>query len=76
MTLADAQEFTALDNPAFQLVSQIFLGQVPSKYIAPGVKTFTTLDPSIKVVSLHIELLFSLQLMQLCDKKNMSVEIF
>lgn len=27
MTLGDAQEFTAADNHAFQLVNQTFLGQ-------------------------------------------------
>lgn len=55
MTLVDAQEFTALDNPVFQLVSRTFLGQVLWKYIALGVKIFIILGPSIKAVSLwHI----------------------
>jgi hypothetical protein len=52
MTLADAQEFTAPDNPAFQLVSPTFLGPALWRYIARGVKTFTILVPSIKAVSL------------------------
>ncbi|KAG6792081.1 hypothetical protein POTOM_001224 [Populus tomentosa] len=35
MTLEDAQEFTAVDNLAFQLVNQTFLGQALLKYAAP-----------------------------------------
>ena len=54
MILEDAQEFTAPDNPAFQLVSQTFLGQVPWRYTALDVKTYTILGPSIKAVSLYL----------------------
>ena len=54
MILVDALEFTALDNPAFQLVSQTFPVLVLWKYIALGVKIFTILGPSIKAVSLYI----------------------
>jgi len=57
MILADAQEFTALDNLVFQLVSQTSLDPVLWKYTALGVKTFTILGPSIKAVSLYIILL-------------------
>jgi hypothetical protein len=52
MILADAQEFTALDNPAFQLASRTFLGQVLWKYIVLGVRIFIIRGPSIKAVSL------------------------
>jgi hypothetical protein len=52
MILADVQEFTALDNPAFQLASRTFLGQVLWKYIVLGVRIFIIRGPSIKAVSL------------------------
>ncbi|KAF2308358.1 hypothetical protein GH714_000249 [Hevea brasiliensis] len=51
VTLGDAQEFTAVDSPAFQLVNQTFLGQALSKYVAPDVKMCTTPVPNTKVVS-------------------------
>ena len=54
MILVDAQEFTALDSPAFQLVNRTFLGQVLWKYTALGVKIFTIHVPSIKAVSLYL----------------------
>ena len=52
MTLEDAPEFTAVDNLAFQLVNQTFLGQALLKYAAPDVMIYTTRVPSIKAVSL------------------------
>jgi hypothetical protein len=52
MTLGDAQEFTAVDNLAFLLVNQTFLGQAILKYAAPSVTIYTTHVPSIKAVSL------------------------
>ncbi|KAG6780709.1 hypothetical protein POTOM_013577 [Populus tomentosa] len=52
MTLGDAQEFTAVDNLAFLLVNQTFLGQAILKYVAPSVTIYTTHVPSIKAVSL------------------------
>ncbi|KAG6782428.1 hypothetical protein POTOM_011828 [Populus tomentosa] len=52
MTLGDAQEFTAVDNLAFLLVNQTFLGQAILKYGAQGVTIYTTHVPSIKAVSL------------------------
>ena len=51
MTLVDAQEFTAVDNLVFQLVSQIFLVQVLWKSTVQNVKIYIILDPSIKAVS-------------------------
>ncbi|KAH8521386.1 hypothetical protein H0E87_002434 [Populus deltoides] len=48
MTLEDAPEFAAVDNLAFQLVNQTFLGQALLKYAAPDVMTYTTHVPSIK----------------------------
>ena len=52
MTLGDALEFTAVDNPVFLLVNQTFLDQAPSRYTVQGVRMFIILDRSIKVVSL------------------------
>lgn len=54
MTLGDVPESTAVDNPAFRLVNRTFLVQALWKYTAPDVKIFTTLGPSIKVVSFKI----------------------
>ena len=52
MTLGDAQEFIAVDNLAFLLVNQTFLGQATLKYAAPDVTIYTIHVPSIKAVSL------------------------
>lgn len=51
MILVDAQEFTAVDRPAFLSVNQTFPAPVLLKFIVPDVKIYTTLDPSIKAVS-------------------------
>lgn len=52
MTLGDALEFTAVDNPVFLLVNQTFLEQAPSRYTVQDVRMFIILDRSFKVVSL------------------------
>lgn len=52
MILVDAQEFTAVDNPAFPLVNQTFLVQVLLRYTVQNVKIYTTPVPSTKAVSL------------------------
>lgn len=51
MILEDAQEFTAVDNPAYLLGSRTSLVQALSKYTVPSVKIYTTLDPNTKAVS-------------------------
>lgn len=52
VTLGDVQEFIAVDSLVFPLVSQTFLDQALLKYIVPDVKTFTTLVPNTRAVSL------------------------
>lgn len=54
MILGDAQEYTAVGNPAFLSVNQTSLVQVLLKYTARNVKIYTILGPSTKAVSLKL----------------------
>lgn len=65
MTLGDALEFSAVDNPVFLLVNQTFLEQAPSRYTVQDVRTFIIPDRNIKVVSFILMIICSITCMHI-----------